>query len=813
MYGNQYPQSRQNEANFRELDTYSDQRHQLASRGLPVHESQRSSGNEQQPKASDRSGTSVSPVSFDLFGGQQQMSHQQANMLQALQRQQSGVNDMQQLQQQLMIRKMEELQRQQQLQQLETRPQNPNSQASLVNKQASGSQSSMFNGSPNSDALRNQWAAEPGANWLGHGSSAMQGSPSGISFLPNRGQTHRLMDVGHQQFDQSLYGVPVSNARGLAVNQYSPMVTERSSMPQMLASGNSLHSNQHNFLPDRFAKQEGTSMSRQNFQNETNAHASSQSTNSGIMDMGFHQQVNSLQNNAVQQDHARRQELSAVSESSQERYTMQVASPQNEVALDPAEEKILYGSDDNIWSAFGKLPNESGEAANLFDSGGISNGFPSLQSGSWSALMQSAVAETSSADIGPQEGWNGLSFHNNDGSSANPSPLVLNENVKQSSLPNDDLRIPSAMGAESIRSSNTLSPMGLNQIGHTFQGQPSETALTDTSQRFGQSLAGTSKWLNHTQVQNQMASESGIHGRALVNARADKNGKTNSVDWPPGQSGTKPQPNGWSPLGAVPPGGDRALNTLDAEKVSQNQNNKVRVMHGQMVDGGSFWKSSPLTNAVEFGSLRSMAGNPQANKSKGDFSLHDAASSLANSPNMVASDGANPFGQNNNSLNQWKHASPSTKLQGGEGLGRMTGQVDDQNQGSWKSSDKDEMRNYDRDNSAMKENSNDSHRSNFSNHTSGGFRESGAVDAIDSRSLSSGKQKSSNQLAKKAPASRKFQYHPMGNLDVDVGPNHGLNQPTQAQAMSPQNAHIGQLKLFGQVSKNPEKVISDLQLY
>lgn len=805
MYGNQYSQGRQNEANFRELDAYSDQRHLLASRGLPVHELQRISPHEQLPKASDRSGTSVSPVSFDLFGGQQQMNHQQASMLQALQRQQSGLNDMQQLQQQLMIRKMEELQRQHQLQQLDSRPQNPMNQVPQVTKQASGSQSSLFNGTPNSDALRNPWTAEPGTNWLGRGSAAMQGSPSGISFLPNLGQTHRLIDVVHQQADQSLYGVPVSNSRGLAVNQYSTMVTERSSMPQMPTSGGSLHSNQHNFLPDRLTGQEGASISRQNFQNETNEHGSSQSLNTGIMDIGFHHQVNSLQNNnATHQDHARRQELSALSESSQERYPMQVSSPQNEVALDPAEEKILYGSDDNIWSAFGKIPSESGEAGNVFDSSGISNGVPSLQSGSWSALMQSAVAETSSADIGPQEEWSGLNIHNNDGSSANQSPLIHNGNIKQSSLPNDGVRIPSAMGAESIRSSDSLRPMGLNQFGHTFQGQ-AEAVPTDVSQP----VAGTSKWLNHSQVQNPLAGESDIHGNALENAvGAERNGKNFFADWPPGQGGAKPQPNGWNALAAA---GDRALSTHDAEKMSQNQNNHVRAMQGQMVDGGSLWKSSPLTSAVEFGSVRSMTGNHQANKTKGDLGFYNAASSVANSGNKVAGDGANPFPQNNYLVNQWKHASPSTKSQGGESLGRMMDQVNDQNQGSWKSSDNDDMRNYDRENCAMKENSNDSHRSNLSNHASGGFRESGTVDAIDSRSLSSGKQKSGNQLAKKGSAPRKFQYHPMGNLDDDVGPNHGLKQPTHAQATPLQNAHFGQLKLFGQVPRNSaEKVISEL---
>lgn len=44
------------------------------------------------------------------------------------------------------------------------------------------------------------------------------------------------------------------------------------------------------------------------------------------------------------------------------------------------------------------------------------NSFSSMQSGSWSALMQSAVAEASSSDAGIQEELSGLSFQNTDSS-------------------------------------------------------------------------------------------------------------------------------------------------------------------------------------------------------------------------------------------------------------------------------------------------------------------------------------------------------------------------------------------------------------
>ncbi|KAI3463905.1 hypothetical protein Pfo_020568 [Paulownia fortunei] len=786
MHGNQFYQTRQNEANFLAVDTDSDQRHLLASRGLSVHESQQGSGHEQQPKASDRSESYVPPVSFDLFGGQPQMSHQQASMLQALQRQQSGINDMQQLQQQLMIRKMQELQRQQQLRQLDLRPQNLINQVPPFTKQASGSQpSTLVNGAPNSDALQYPWTAEPGTNWLSRGSSAMQGSPSGLAFPPNLGQTQRLMDLVPQQVDQSLYGVPVSSSRGLAVNQYSQMVTDRSLMPQMATSSNSLHGNQHNFLPDQIGGQEGTSISRQKFQDENIGHASSQSLKTGMMDRGGLQQVNSMQRNSPQQDFLGRQDLAIRSETSHERSTRQVSSSRSEVALDPTEEKILYGSDDNIWAAFGKSPNMSGEAGNLFENGGSSNGFPSIQSGSWSALMQSAVAETSSNDIRPQEEWSGLIFHNTDNSSANQPPSMHNDNVKQASLPDDNMRIPSALSSGSIPTSvdiNTLNVMGLNQLGHKFQNEFGQRVPTDTAQRLGQSSEEASKWSKRSPLQKSVAEGSQIYGNASQNSLdAERNAKTGSATWAAGQSGTRQEPNGWNALAAVPPGGDRVLNIHEADLSQNSQNNQLR---GEVGHGSSLWKSNSVTSsAIEFGPMKSAVGNYQANK--GILSLNDATASVANSCNMGVGDGASPFVQNNNLLNQWKNAYPSPNPKG----------VNEHNQGLYplNSCDKDEVTRHDLENCAMKENSNDSHRSNLSQHASGGFRESGLSDASDSRSLPPGKQKSTNQLASKVSVPRKFQYHPMGNLDEDVELTYGLKQPTQVQAISQQNTHFGQL--------------------
>ncbi|KAK6153455.1 hypothetical protein DH2020_013094 [Rehmannia glutinosa] len=796
MYGNQLYQTRPIEANFLAVDTDSNQRHLLASRGLFLHESQQGSSHEQQERASDRSETSIAPVSFDLFGGPPQMSHQQANMLQALQRQQSGVNDIQQLQQQLMIRKMQEVQMQQQLRQLDSRPQNLVNQVPPFTKQTSGRQSSnLVNGTQNTDGVQYPWTAEPGTNWLSRGSSAMQGSPSGLVVPPNLGQTQRLMDLVPQQVDQSLYGVPVSSSRGLAVNQYSQMVTDRSSMLQMATSSNSLHGGQHKILPDQIGGQEGTSISRPKFGNENIEYASNQSQNTGMMDRGALQQVNAIQRHAPQRDFPGRQELATRLETSHERSTRQVSSSPNEVALDPTEEKILYGSDDNIWAAFGKSSNMSEEAGNLFDDGGLSNGLPSIQSGSWSALMQSAVAETSSSDIGQQEEWSGLNFHNTDGSSANQPSFVHKDNVKKASLPDDDMQIPSALGSGTLRPSediNTINVMGLNQLGHKFQNERGQRVSTDTSQRSGQSLEEASKWPNRSPPQKPVAEGSQMF----------RNAKTTSATWSPGQSGTKREPNGWNALAAVPPGGDRVLNNHEAGLSQNFENNQLTVMQGG-VHGSSLWKSNSITSsAIDFGPAK--VGNHLANKG---LSLNHATASVANSCNTGVGGGTSSFVQNNNLLNQWKSAYPSAKLQGGEGLGRMLDHVNERNQGldSLNSCDRDELTRHDMENCAMKENSNDSHRSNLSHHASGGFRESGLSDASDSRSQPPGKQQSTNQLASKVSVPRKFQYHPLGNLDDRVEPTFVLKQPTQVQASSLQNTHFGQSSQVSRYSAVTDK--------
>lgn len=98
--------------------------------------------------------------------------------------------------------------------------------------------------------------------------------------------------------------------------------------------------------------------------------------------------------------------------------------PQHSTSLDPLEQKILFNADDTNWNA------SFGTGNDLFDQSDDTSPFPSLQSGSWSALMQSAVAEVSSSDNGIHEEWSGLSFQNME-ISVDTQPSVFADDGKQ----------------------------------------------------------------------------------------------------------------------------------------------------------------------------------------------------------------------------------------------------------------------------------------------------------------------------------------------------------------------------------------------
>ncbi|KAI5403206.1 hypothetical protein KIW84_050690 [Lathyrus oleraceus] len=94
---------------------------------------------------------------------------------------------------------------------------------------------------------------------------------------------------------------------------------------------------------------------------------------------------------------------------------------------------------------------------NMLDGSDGFSGFPSLQSGSWSALMQSIVAETSSSEVGIQEEWSGLSSRNTERSLPNEGPLPIDSSKQQSVWPDNNLQSVPHINSRPITRQDELS--------------------------------------------------------------------------------------------------------------------------------------------------------------------------------------------------------------------------------------------------------------------------------------------------------------------------------------------------------------------
>ncbi|XP_059642164.1 uncharacterized protein LOC132284110 [Cornus florida] len=832
FHGHQVFQTRQNETNFLGVDTESDQRN-ITSEGLSIYELQQGNGPEQHTKISVRSETSEPPVGFDFFVGQQQMGSQQPHMLQSLQRQQSGYNEMQLQQQQVMFRKMQELQRQQQLQQLEARQQNSINQFSTIAKQGSGNHSPDFiTGNPLTEASHYPWATELAAgntSWMQHASSAIQGSSNGLMFPPEQGQAMRLRDLVPQQVDQSLYGIPISSTRGNQ-NQYSHITVDMPPVQQTSTRSNSFPGNQYAVYPDKVSMQDGTLVSGQGFQEKDSVgHASGRSLNSG-MNLENLQQGNALQRNASMQEFGRRQELARSLDTGQEKTVMSVA-PKNAVALDPTEEKILFGTDENIWDAFGGSIHMNTGGSNLLDGTGLLNGFPSVQSGSWSALMQSAVAETSSNETGLQEEWTGLSFQNTEVPTGNHQPSTCNNSGKQQTfLADNRLQIASALSSGSVplsgnanMKSNYLNVPASQQSGHKISHEHGERLPGILSHMsISQSSEEGSKWSNRGPLQKPFAEGSRVLGNGPHSLDVEMNVKGITGSWTPQQpipsyrTGFQPcnKPIDRNGIESVSPSVHAPL------KIHENENslrywrsNDKGPISEEMGNNGGIWKADCLSNSTgELEHARSAMGSPEVNR---DDSSLNAVGVLPISSTTRARQETRQLLPNSRHLNYWRDANSALKCEGSEASGKSQHYLNKSPQVPEllvNTSDRETVKMHEMENCDIKENSSDSYHSNLSHHNStGGFRENILSDASDSRILPAGKQKSSGQAARRISGSRKFQYHPMGNLDEDVEPSHGAKHSTHSQAVSQQMSrgskshgqqYFGQSKLFGQGSKN-----------
>ncbi|KAJ7956456.1 putative Dentin sialophosphoprotein-like protein [Quillaja saponaria] len=770
--------TRQNEANFMGVDTESDQK-SLSSRGISMLESQQGSGPELYKKNTARLDATESPVNFDFFRGQQQISGRHPSMMQSLPRQQSGINDMQLLQQQVMLTQMQELQRQQ----LEGRQQISLNQASPIAKQTVGNHSAyLVNGIPINETSNFMWQPEvmvANSNWLHRAASpVMQGSSSGPMLSPEQGQTLRLMGLVPQQADQSLYSLPVSSSRGTP-NQY--VQANKPAVQQVSSSSNSFPAQPYAAISGQTSGQDV--VSRLDIQGRSMLGPSRGQSINNALNIGNLQEVNSQRRNAPVQEFHGRQDLAVSSELSQEKMEMQVPPSHSVATLDPTEEKILFGSDDNLWDAFGR--NAGG--FNMLDGTDCFSGFPSVQSGSWSALMQSAVAETSSSDIGIQEEWSGLGFRNTETSPRNNRPLT-DSSKQQSVWAENNLQVASNLNSRpSVRLNDVSRPDTTTNSGGipVFQQSGFETPneqcdrlQTGSLHRSIPQFQERGKWLDCPQ-QKVLTEGSHNYGHVANSSGPEINAK--SISGPcthqhtilSSNSGGDPlnKPNGWNFVNSVSPDSNATLENHDKGNLSQTSQSLHEMGHLPGI-----WMSGSVSNSsVGLEHVNSATGNPYIYKGESSMSR------LAASPNSDTTRGhqqSTPQVSNSHNVDMWKDVDSSRSSRGNEDPGKSWHHLPKNphvlDSSGNNSMDKGVSEMCDMQITNNKDSSTEATHPNSSHH-----RENVWLDASDSHNLPGSKPKLSGQVNRIPLGPRKFQYHPMGDLDVDVEPSYGNKQASQ----------------------------------
>ncbi|KAG7554537.1 hypothetical protein ISN44_As11g007640 [Arabidopsis suecica] len=391
MHGNLMLQASPNEASFVGVDVESS-RDRLSGRGFTPD----------RHKTPMRFDMGESPVNYNFFGGQQQLDNQLPGMLQPFPRQQMTFNDMQLLKQHAMVKQMHEYQMQQQLQkqQLEARQLNSLNSNAVNGSRSSDNQSHpSISGVPLQDASNN-WLQPDlmtgNTNWMHRGiSPIVQSSSNGLMITPEHGQTNLMA----QQFETSLYGMPVGGTDA-PQNAFSSVQMNMLAAQHGSANMSSSLTNQPASFLNQGDIQDSHMLPRSTYQENLFSHISSVP---GSNNVGSFQQDNSGQQNISRLEEFGQMEGSGLSEKAFMKVPENINTLQKSTTLDPTEEKILFGSDDNLWEAFGNSTDMSMTGNLMSSSSDLFDGCPSLQSGSWSALMQSAVAETSSDDAGVHE--------------------------------------------------------------------------------------------------------------------------------------------------------------------------------------------------------------------------------------------------------------------------------------------------------------------------------------------------------------------------------------------------------------------------
>ncbi|XP_068654080.1 uncharacterized protein [Aristolochia californica] len=827
--------SRPNQTEFQREETIPEW-HNLTSRGLSILELQQGNAHEQRlasTRSSERFDIAEAPVNFDFLCSRPQlMRGQQSGMPHHPSRQQSGMNDMQLWQQQLMYKQFQELQRQQQLQQLdqEARQQNAVTQLSAMTRHSTGDQLPGFtNGAANIHNSSNcTWPIEiiggdpklsnasqmfgASMNWVHRGgpSPTVQGFPNGLMFPQDQSQALRSMGfVPQQQVDQSLYGAPVASARSGSLNHFPHIQgisqdgldllnrTGGSQVEKQMmqsAAFNSFESDQSNVFADQVRLQDGSLASKQVFQGKNFfGQVPVDTFGNGVISGNCHE-VNSVARNSSTQEFHGRQDHIGWAGTMEEKSATQVVPSLGAVSLDPTEEKILFSSD-GIWGAFGR--NDGGSTSGVLHGSQLEgndylNVFPSVQSGSWSALMQSAVAEASSSDTGIQDEWSGLSFQKTDLSPGN-HPSTVDNNLQNSS----SLTSKPFLSFED----STTSPDGFQLSSTKFAFEPSERVRIETSHESLLRSPQQGRWLDPGA--SQKPPEGSLQGRTTTHLGSVIEGawsgqifeQSSNVapssdmeltlqnmrgPWAQQRSMTSystggSKPNGWN-----------INETLSLSGDSQSNDHHKRPMHTERAHDGGMWRANdsnvggmPFSNATGRFEQKLVAGSPHG---RGEDSFVNNLNAVTGSGVSKVSKGMNQQFLNNQHLDFEKRIVDSSLIyRGNENLGKFQPQTKAPQVQELSSGNSDRVSGgFDKkqDNCLQKEISSDSFISGRpvrNTVTGGGLKENAWLNASDSRPTTSGNKKSSGQ---------------------------GLLQQGSQGTIGQEQGYLGQSKFSGQVVLN-----------
>lgn len=722
--------ARQYEANFLGVDTDSYQ-NTVASADLPVVESHHRNGTSLQKKDFGMFPNVQPPVNFNSFGDQDQMGSQHTGVLQSLQRQQSGISDVQLLQQQMIHRQLQDNQRQPFQHQGFWQKNSPfNILPSVGNQAAANHSPSLLNGIPAHDSSDKPWpellASNSDRQHCG-ATAIMQGSSSGFGVSSEQSQTLCSVGLVPQQCEQSLYGVPVPGTKNNLSKTFE-IQSENSVVEQISSFGNSFSRSQHAAPSDNDTK-DGPLVSRQ--VGSTADHISF-----GGFELGNSEQLRLSQRNVPMQEFPGKLELAGFSETAQEKTSSAIIHSQNTATLDPTEEKILFGSGDNLWEAFGGEMNTGLGGFNMSEGTGLFGGFPSLQSGSWSALMQSALAETSSVETGQQVEWSGLSFRSTEPTTGHRQLVTFNDGIKQEQLSaRGESRLqagPSFLGASGHQLDRRASPEGMENLQTNSSARYMQDSLAENNQSESSLIAKSfnesipiSRKADSSSMADRRQHSSGhpqTHQQRISShdARAELIGRA----------------NGWRAVSSRELGAGSNFNSHSSDMVLQPSQGSSYNRQVHEFCGASAGKTDTVHGSAvgidEFNPIGGTMLHRQDSLTRNAAVNSNSSEAFQESTNSL---------QNNQSFNFWRQVDSSANSRG---------------------SDMPEQKN-----STAMENSN-SFPSSVSYLASPGLlQENACIDGSNSHNLHGHKDNSSGHAAWK-PGVPKFQYHPMGDLGVDM---------------------------------------------